>query len=264
LPIRLEPVSEGVVLLTIDREASMNALDHPHVAELHERLQEIESNRAHRVVVITGTGRAFCAGLDLKDAGLPPDSEGLGLVQGGLLWQQHFSKVISRMRSMRAVTIAAVNGAAIGAGFGLALATETRIAGPGARFSVANVTVGLSGCDIGTSYHLPKVVGLTRAAELMFTGRIIGAEEADKIGIVLSVAQDPVAEAVALAERIAGNSPFGVAMTKQVMWQNVDAPSLQAALELEDRTNLLAGMTLDSVEAMKAFVERRPPTYKNI
>lgn len=264
MSIDVERREDGVAVLTINRPDRMNALDHEHVATLHATFDDLDRDHSVGCIVLTGVGRGFCAGLDLKGAGLPPGTEGMGEIQMGLRWQKHFGSLVTHLRAIRPITIAAVNGAATGAGFGLALAAELRVGGPGARFAVSNVKVGLSGCDVGISYHLPRVVGVTRAAELMLTGRIVDAEEAQQLGIVLRVDDDVLAGALALAGQVLANSPFALWMTKEVFWQNLTAPSLAAAIDLEDRTQTLAGMTKDSQEAMAAFVERRTPVYHNI
>jgi len=144
----------------------------------------------------------------------------------------------------------------------MALASDVRIAAPDAKFAVANVRIGLSGCDVGTSYHLPRLVGTNAAAELMLTGRTIDAAEAERLGIC-RVADDALAAAVDLAREISANSPFGVWMTKEVMWANVDATSLESAIDREDRTQVLASLTDDMQEAVAAFNEKRPPRYTN-
>jgi enoyl-CoA hydratase len=263
MSIDVERREEGVAIVTLNRPDRMNALDHDHVAILHATLDELDRDHSVGCIVLTGAGRGFCAGLDLKNAGRPPGTQGMGTIQMGLRWQKHFATLVTHLRAIRPVIVAAVNGAATGAGFGLALAAELRIGGPGARFAVSNVKVGLSGCDIGISYHLPRAVGVTRAAELMFTGRFVDAEEAERIGIILRVEDDPVASGVALAREVLTNSPFALWMTKEVFWQNLTAPSLAAAIDLEDRTQALAGMTKDAEEAVASFLEKRSPTFHN-
>lgn len=159
--------------------------------------------------------------------------------------------------------IAAVNGAASGAGFVFSLASDIRLAAPEARFNMANVRIGFSGCDLGSSYLLPRIVGKGLASELMLTGRFIGSEEAAQVGLVNRVvgADVLIATALELAAQIAANSPWAVRMTKQVLACNVDAGSLRSAIELENRTQILSTRTADFSEAMSAFVEKRAPQY---
>lgn len=161
--------------------------------------------------------------------------------------------------------IAAVNGPASGAGLSLALAADTRVAARSARFNAAFVRIGLSGADLGSSYLLPRIVGPTAAAEMMLTGRLVEADEALRSGLVLRVVDDGkvVDEALQIATLIVGNSPFGVRMTKQVLWNNINAPNLAPAMELENRTQILASMTEDCREAESAFLAKRAPSFRN-
>ncbi len=177
--------------------------------------------------------------------------------------QQQIASLVTRLRTLSKPVIAAVNGAATGGGLALALACDVRVASESARFNVAFIRVGLSGCDIGVSYLLPRLIGASRAFELMLTGRMIDATEADRIGLVSRVV--PVGKvvdaALETAQLIRANSPFGVWMTKEVMWDNLEASSLQAAIDLENRTQLLSSYTGDMSEALAAFLEKRSPRF---
>jgi enoyl-CoA hydratase len=161
--------------------------------------------------------------------------------------------------------IAAVNGPASGGGFALVLGSDVRIAAASARFNAAFVRIGLSACDIGTSWLLPRLVGAGRAHELMLTGRLFDAEEAASIGLVLeTVADDGLMERVYdEVELITRNAPMGVRMTKEVMWSALEIPGQQAAIDLENRTQVMLSQTEDSSEATHAFLEKRPPNYQN-
>jgi len=263
--VRLETIRPGVALLTLDRPDRLNAMSMELVSDLHERLDEIAADQACRVVVLTGAGRGFCAGLDLKEVPSAPGSAGMGRTQAGMATQQFIASLIPRMRALRQPIIAAVNGAAAGGGLALALGSDVRIAGASARFNVAFIRVGLSGCDIGVSWLLPRLVGASRAHELMLTGRIIDADEAERIGLVVRVVPDEelLDAALETAGQIAANSPFGVWMTKEVMWSNLETGSLQAGIDLENRTQVLASTTGDMTEALAAFLEKRPPDFSN-
>jgi enoyl-CoA hydratase len=253
--------ADGVTLLTLNRPERLNAMNAELVGALHDALDAIDDDC--RVVVLTGAGRAFCAGLDLGGYGVL--REGEGRAQAGLRVQQHIASLVPKLRSLRQPVIAAVNGAASGGGLALALASDVRVAAASARFNVAFVRIGLSGCDIGVSWLLPRLVGASKAFELLLTGRLIGAEEADRIGLVSRVVPDgsAVSSALELAAEIAANSPFGVWMTKEVMWSNLEVPSLQAGIDLENRTQILSSFTDDHREAVAAFLAKRPPRFKN-
>lgn len=262
--VRTEVVEEGITVLTLDRPERLNAMTHELVADLHRALGQVAGDRRCRVVILTGAGRGFCAGLDLKDAGEPPGLDGEGPAPARLASQQHIATLVPRMRGMRQPIIAAVNGPAAGGGLALALAADVRIAAESALFNVAFVRIGLSGCDIGVSWLLPRLVGASRAYELMLTGRIIDATEAAAMGLVIRVVPDAelLESALETARLIVANSPFGVWMTKEVMWSNLEVSSLQAAIDLENRTQILTTFTADQREAMAAWSEKRPPTFR--
>ena len=263
--VEVTEVAAGVRLLTLNRPDSLNAMNHELVAGFHDALDAADGDHACRVVVVTGAGRGFCAGLDLKGAGAAPNTEGAGRPQAGMLAQQHIASLVTHMRATRKPIIAAVNGPAAGGGLALALACDVRVAARSARFNVAFVRIGLSGCDVGVSYLLPRIVGVSRAFELMLTGRFVGAEEAERIGLVSRVVPDGevVEAALEIAGQIRANSPFGIWMTKEVMWSNLEASSLQAAIDLENRTQILTTFTEDMPEAMRAFLEKREPRFGN-
>ncbi len=260
-----DDVRSGVRLLTLNRPDRLNAMNHQLVADLHDRLDEVAADGDVRCVVLTGAGRGFCAGLDLKDSAAVPGTEHLGRPQRGLATQQHIATLVPHLRSLKVPVVAAVNGPASGGGFALALGSDVRVCSTSARFNVAFVRIGLSGCDIGVSWLLPRLVGAGRAFELLLTGRLIDAEEADALGLVTRVVDDGqvVDAALDVAEQIAGNSPFGVWMTKEVMWSQLEVGSLQAGIDLENRTQILSSFTEDSTEAMRAFLEKRAPSFEN-
>lgn len=252
-----------MVVLTLDRPDRLNAMSHELVADLHAVLDEVGSDRSVRVVVLTGAGRGFCAGLDIREGAAVPGTEQLDRAESGLATQKHIAALVPRIRSLRQPVIAAVNGPAAGGGLALALACDVRLAAESARFNVAFVKLGLSGCDIGVSWLLPRLIGASAAFELMLTGRLIAASEALRVGLVSRVVPDGqvLDAALDVAEEIAANSPFGVRMTKEVMWSQLEVGSLQAGIDLENRTQLLCSTTGDMREAMAAFLEKRPARF---
>jgi enoyl-CoA hydratase len=263
--VLVETVGDGITQLTLNRPDRLNAMNYALVSELYSALDELAEDRACRVIVLTGAGRGFCAGLDLTEGASPPTTRGLGRAQAGMTVQKMIAGLVPKMRATPQPIIAAVNGAASGGGLALALASDVRIAAANARFNVAFVRVGLSGCDIGVSWLLPRLIGASRAFELLLTGRLINAAEADQIGLVTRVVGEgqAVASAVQTAELIVGNSPFGVRMTKEVMWSQLEIGSLQAGIDLENRTQVLSSFTGDLTEAMQAFAEKRPAVFKD-
>lgn len=261
-----EYLPSGVVVLTIDRPHRRNALDNQTVAELHSVLDEVNGKPEVRALVVTGAGAGFSAGADLKarpedftatDAA--PTAALLGAARSPvariLAAQELMASAFEKIHRLRQPVIAAVNGAAVGGGFALALACDIRYAARDAAFGAVFIRHGISACDMGTSYHLPRLVGAARSAELLLTGRVFDAEEALRIGLGHEVVDtgDLLGRAIAKAEEIARNSPLAVWMTKETMWQTVDAPSLRHALDIENRTQVMCSATGELEASFAAF-----------
>jgi enoyl-CoA hydratase len=254
----------GITEIRLNRPERFNALNAMLVQELHEALAVIAADPGCRVVVLTGAGRHFCAGADLHGHGIAPGSDGSGSPQDWMATQEHIASLVPRIRSLPQPVIAGVQGAASGGGFALALACDVRVCAADARFNVAFVRVGLSGCDIGVSWLLPRLIGCSRAFELLLTGRFVDAAEAERIGLVSRIVagDDLAAEARSVARAIAANSPYGVRMTKEVMWAQLETGSLAAGIALENRTQVTAALTADHREAVRAFLEKRVPQFR--
>jgi enoyl-CoA hydratase len=256
--VRVERVEQAAVV-TLDRPGRLNALDWKMFDELDEVYAELEADPSVRAIVLTGAGRAFSAGLDLEVA------QQLGDLETEDFYRRQVAggRTLSRARELTTPVIAAVNGAASGGGLALALAADVRLCSPEAFFNVAFVRIGLTGCDVGVSWLLPRVVGLGHASEMMLTGRRVQADEAERMGLVNRVvpADDLLGAALETARLVAANSPFGVALTKEGLQLAVDTPSLQAALALENRQQVLASRTRGHREAMSAFLEKRPASF---
>jgi enoyl-CoA hydratase len=253
--------SPEIGVITLNRPERLNALTHDVVDALGSCLTEAGARPGCRVLVLTGAGRGFCAGLDIT-ANVDADSEAMRSLPQRMGGQEKFASMVRTIRTLRQPVVAAVNGAAAGAGMGLALACDVRVAAESATFHVAAVKIGLSAGECGISYHLPRHIGTSRAFEHMLTGRPITATDAERYGLVSAVTADGEAldAALDIARDIARNSPFAVWQTKQVMWANIDA-GFEGALALENRAQILAVHTDDAREAMRAFVEKRPPTF---
>jgi enoyl-CoA hydratase/carnithine racemase len=255
----------GVVQLTLSRPDKLNALTAPLVAELHALLAALADDLTCRAVVLTGAGRGFCAGLDLGGFGTIPGTEDLGSIQQGWAVQRAIAALVQEIRRMPQPVIAAVNGPAAGGGLALVCASDIRLASETAVFATSFIRIGVTGCDIGTSWLLPRLVGAARAHELMLTSRRFGAEEALRIGLVTDVG--PATE---LSERVDATldallaaPPMSLSLTKQGMWLALEIPSFDAMIEVENRQQILASATADAIEARAAYVGRREPQYRN-
>lgn len=256
---RLEQPEPGVTVLRLTRPDSLNALTDESVAALAAELDGLARDPALRVLVLTGAGRGFCTGFDLGQAEAAPLTAELGEATAWTARQESFASLVTRLRALRAPVIAAVNGAAHGAGLGLALACEVRLAAASASFSAAFVKVGMSSCDIGVSWLLPRAVGSSRSFEMMLTGRPVKADEAERIGLVSAAVPDAelMPRAMALAREIVAHDPFAVWMTKRGGWANLEAPGLGAAMELENRTQVLARSTGALARSARQFKTRK-------
>ena len=262
--IELDHPAEGVARLTLNRPDSLNAFTYTMYEALHARLSQLRFDPSVRVLILTGAGRGFCAGHDIRAAGSPAwVAEGLGMAQATRAIMARLGEIPVLMRSLPQPVICAVNGVAAGAGYAISAAADLTLAGRSARFVNAFHNAG-TGHELGFSWTLPRRVGSQRAAELLLTGRAVDAEEAAAIGLVLRTVDDEAlqGEALALAGRILANSPIGIALTKQTMWLNASATSLEAAIELENRAIFMSQSTEDTAEKRKAFVEKRPPAFR--
>ncbi len=253
---------EGAIdWLTLNRPTALNAMSRTMMLELQHYFGSLYTDHSVRVVVLTGAGRGFCAGLDLKEE---RDDGEQGAV-AGLRVQRRVSEIVMRMRRAPQPIIALINGPASGGGFALALASDIRIAAPAARMNAAFIRIGLTACDVGVSYFLPRLVGSALASELLLTGRFIDAQRAQSVGLVSQVvAQDELAATGrTLANEILGNSPVGVRLTKECLNMSVDAGSLEAVIAMEDRQQILVAQTGDMREGVGAFLDKRTPQYRD-
>ncbi|MGW0173578.1 enoyl-CoA hydratase/isomerase family protein [Rhodococcus sp. NPDC003322] len=262
--IVLDRPTPDILVATLNRPERLNALNPALVSDLHTLLDDVAADTACRVLVLTGAGRGFCSGLDLSEPATAPGTETLSRPAAGMRTQEFIASLVPRIQRLPQPVIAAVNGAAYGGGMALAAACDLRIASATAHFGTQFIRLGLSGCDIGISYTLPRIVGSARASELILTARRVDATEAERIGLVSRVV--PEAElldaALDLAESLCEHSPFGLTMTKQVLNANADAANVDAAIALENRTQILAGTGGDEfAEAVTAFMQKRRPRW---
>jgi enoyl-CoA hydratase len=258
-----ERVAERVQLVTLNRPDDLNAINSELCQALRDELGRIAADRSCRAVVLTGAGRGFCAGLDLHGYGQAPGNDGSDPPRDSLGNQEHMSRLILRLRATPQPIIAAINGPSAGFGLALALASDIRYAARSAVLRAAFINIGVSNCDMATSWLLPRLIGASRAHELMLTGRRIDADEAERIGLVSRVAGDDelIDQAVATAGEIAALAPWGVRLTKQGMWTALEIPSQQAAVEYEDRQQIMTTHSKAVPEAISAFLEKREADF---
>src|SRR5437899_11684893 len=248
--------------LTLNRPEQLNAMTAELCQALHDELSAIGRERSCRAAIITGAGRGFCAGLDLHGYGAAPENDGSDEPRDRLANQQHMSTLILALRALPQPVIAAVNGPAAGFGLALALGCDIRYAAPEAVFRAAFINIGVSNCDMATSWLLPRLIGASRSHELMLTGRRVAAEEALQIGLIADVVEGRLLErSLEAAEQIASLAPWGVRLTKRGMWTALEIPSEQAAVEYEDRQQIMATFGRALPEAVDAFLSKRDADF---
>jgi enoyl-CoA hydratase/carnithine racemase len=241
--------------LTLNRPKSRNAITLEMATELRDYYGGLSEDASVRIVVMRGAGKSFCAGLDIKEAGDVAGAD--GPFGGGMGFQSYLAEVYIRMRRCPQPIISLVQGAACGGGFSFVLASDIRIAGESARMNAAYIKLGLSACDMGCSYFLPRLVGTSVASELMLTGRFIEAPRALASGLVSAVVPDDQLEeaAATYVDDMLATSSMGLRMTKDGLNFSIDAPSLEAAMAIENRNQLMCSGSQEFRDRMKAFVQ---------
>ncbi len=251
-----------VLTITLNRPEQLNAMNRRLVKELREIFQALYWDRSARVVVLRAAGRAFCAGLDLKEtsSGDPLGSRSVSDLMDG---QRTIAEIYVAMRRCPQPIISCVQGSASGGGFALTLASDIRILTEDARMNAAFIRIGLSACDMGVSYFLPRMIGTSKASEYMLTGRFISAAEAADLGLANRVvkAEDMDAEAASFCEDMLRATPMGLRLTKDVLNHSIDAQGLEAVMALEDRNQMLTSQDPNFREGVSAFMEKRAPNY---
>lgn len=260
--------SGALEILTLDRPDRLNAIDPAMARDLTRYFREKRDDDQIRVIVMRGAGRAFCAGVDLKASDeAPPDQRfGNAGVRAEFAIQRMNREFILEMRRCPQPIIAQLHGAVCGAGFALALAADIRIAARNTRMNCAFVNVGLGGCDIGVSYLLPRLVGASVASLLILTGEFIDADRAHALGLVSRLVEDADgldAAGRAMADSLLKVAPIALRLSKEALRHAIDATSIEAAVAMEDRNQILCARTEDFHEAMAAFFERRPAIWRD-
>ncbi len=262
-PLVVDQPAPHVRRVSMNRPDELNAMTAELCEAMHEELRSIAADRSCRAVILTGEGRGFCAGVDLRGYGSAPDNDGSDEPRDRFANQVHMSRLVLGLRSLPQPVIAAVNGPAAGLGLALSLACDIRYASTTAVFRAAFINIGLSNCDMGTSWLLPRLIGASRSHELMLTGRRMDAHEALRIGLVADVVDGAELRdrATLGAQQIAALAPWGVRLTKQGIWSALEIPSEQAAIEFEDRQQIMATFSRGVPEAAGAFLEKRPAEF---
>jgi enoyl-CoA hydratase/carnithine racemase len=247
----------GVLVLQLNRPERLNAINDAMVGELNETLTALATDTSVNAVVMTGAGRGFCSGIDMRDFG-PGVPDATAPAIDRLRFQESMAALPQAVRNMPQPVIAAVNGPCVGGGLALCLAADIRICSTAATFGNAAILLGLSGAEMGMSYFLPRIVGASVAADWMLTGRMVSAEEADRRGLVSELVEPGklLGRALEIASGIAGLAPLGVQLTKRAIQANTDAAGLQSALELENRNQVLSHATEEAAALRQTWSAR--------
>ena len=261
--VELEAVGETVRVVRLNRPERLNALSIELAVELDSVLAEVGADNLARVVVLTGAGDAFCSGLDLKDYGIIPNIDHLSVHRIASRSMRIYSQITKRLRSIPQPVIAAVNGVAFGGGMCLSLGCDLRIASESAVFNATGIVNGLSSAEMGAGWLLPRLIGSANSNDLLLTGRRIDAAEALRMGLVSRVVPhgEVLDEALEMAATMSRYSHHGLEATKSTLWTELEISSLDAAIEFEDRNQLMAGFTDNLPEAIRAFDSGRQPVY---
>jgi len=245
--LELDRPRPGVVVVRLNRPERLNAINEVMQTELTQTLGDLAADPSVHAVVLTGAGRGFCAGIDMRDFG-PNVPEATAPALDRMRFQEAMAALPEAVRQMPQPVVAAVNGPCVGAGLALCLAADIRICSAEASFGNAAILLGLSGAEMGMSYHLPRIVGTSVAADWMLTGRTVTATEADRRGLVSELVEPDqlAARALELASLIADLAPLGAQLTKRALQINTDAASLSSALELENRNQVISHATDDA------------------
>lgn len=252
--LEIDRPGDGVAVLRLNRPKQLNAINEAMQSELRRALADAATDRSVRALVLTGAGRGFCAGIDVRDFGPSMLDAGAPALER-MRFQERMAALAEAVRALPQPVVAAVNGPCVGAGLALCLAADIRICSETASFANAAILLGLSGAEMGMSYHLPRIVGAGVAADWMLTGRTVSAGEADRRGLVSEVVEpDRLADrAVEVAALIASHSPLGAQLTKRALQVNTDAANLSAALELENRNQVISHATDEAAERRRKW-----------
>jgi enoyl-CoA hydratase len=264
--VLIEQPHDGITIITMNRPDVLNAMSVELCDDLLDAFATVAKDNGCRVVILTGAGRGFCSGLDLDDHGVLPNIDGLTIPRLGPHAMRHYSRLTPSLRRIPQPVIAAVNGPAYGGGMCLALAADIRIGNTAVEFNATGLVNGLTSAELGASWLLPRLIGAAHANDIMLTGRVVRAEEAHRIGLISRVVNDDklLDEAIEMALSMSRFSIYGLHMSKRAMWAGLEIPSLDTAIEFEDRNQLMLGYTDNLPEAIRARNEGRAPVYTDV
>lgn len=257
---------DGIATITLSRPERLNAITPENVEELLAILNGLKTDLETKVVILTGEGRGFCAGMDIQgqgDGGRAGEEPAEGKVQRLYRGMVRAGEIVLGLREIPQPVVAALRGPVVGMAFSMALACDLRVAGPTTKFVTPFLNLGFSAGDLGLTWMLPRLIGTARAGEIFYRAQTVDAARALELGLVTEIAEDDLAGAQALAEELLTRSPFGLRHTKELLNLSLDAPGLRTQLAIENRTQTLGFLTEDLVEGIAATMERRAPKFRD-
>jgi len=261
--VRIDDGEPGIKKIVLNRPERRNAMSAELMTGIYDALDTVAADNLCEVVILTGEGRGFCSGLDLEDQGMIPGIDGCTIPRMAMKAIEHFSGVVPAMRRIPQPIICAINGPAYGGGMCLGLGADIRYAAESATFNSTGIVNGLTSTEMGVSWLLPRLIGASRSNEFLLSGRVMDAKEAEQVGLVSKTLPDEELQAYALAtaQRMVKFSTHGVQMTKQALWAALETPGFEAAIEMENRNQILLGQTVNLEECIRARRADRKPVY---
>ncbi|MHA1269742.1 MAG: enoyl-CoA hydratase/isomerase family protein [Candidatus Helarchaeota archaeon] len=273
--IKFETRDNGIAILTLNRPDKLNAIDFEMIEELHQVFDFLMTDLNSRVLILIGAGNSFCSGADLKSTSVLLSRKKSSMykkyffldvpevIKSEMYYLWRISEITLKMRKIPQPIIAAIHGYASGGGFTLTMASDIRIASEDAKFNCAFINIGFTSGDIGASYFLPRLIGLSRASELMYTGRFLEADEAEQIGFIVKRVKNEELfnTGLIIANKLLTTSPLGLRMTKQALNISLDSPSLETIIQIENRTQVICMSSKDVVEGVIAWKNKKRPKF---
>jgi enoyl-CoA hydratase/carnithine racemase len=273
--IKFEVKENGIGILSLNRPDKLNAISFQMEEELHKILDDLSTNLNCRVIILRAEGHVFSAGTDLQE-GLILNSKKTPKgyekfyyldipepLKKKIYHQWRISELIKKLREINQPIIALIQGSAAGGGLGFILASDIRIASSEAKFINASINIGLTGADMGSSYFLPRLIGMSKAAEIIYTGKSLDAHEAENLGLITKIVpkEDLLDAGIEMANNMLEKSPLGLRLTKKAINLSLDSPSLNSIIQFENSSIVLTFCSDDMVEASTAFFGKRKPNY---
>jgi len=261
--VSIQKIHDKVTSIKLNRPDALNAVSPALKNDLVDAFKQVSQDNTCQVIILSGEGKGFCSGLDMKSHEGIPNLDGMTMPRMTMRALEHFTDLVSIMRNTPQTIIAAVHGVAYGIGFGLALGADIRICSEDAAFNATGIVNGVSSAELGCSWLLPRLIGASQSNELMLTGRVVKASEAKDMGLIshLTPNGEVLDKAMEIAEMLLQRSHFALKLTKENLWASLEIPSLEAALQMENRTQTILAATDNLTESARALKKKETPVF---